>query len=266
MTAHPHRPIRVVLFGGPYLDPPATRFVLALEADPRIELVGVLCQAPAAGLGHRWRELWRRRGLFAFGVLLRDALSAAGRWLASPRRAREGRRLARALAPRRFTVPDVHAPEVLRMVRDWRPDLGAVYGGPILRPELFRIPQSGTLGIHHGRVPEYRGRKTTFWEIYNGEKVAGVTIQRINAGIDTGDVVKAGTVVIGCKGYGRVERETQDLGLRLFVEAILEARSNPMPGTPQPAVKGRHYGQPSGADLLRLWLRILRRRLGARST
>ena len=59
---------------------------------------------------------------------------------------------------------------------------------------------------------------------------------------------------------------TLDRGIRLFVEAILEARARPMSGTPQPAVKGRHYGQPTGADLLRLWLRILARRFGARST
>ena len=266
MSGSPERPIRVVLFGGPYLDAPATRFALALQADPRIDLVGVLCQAPAASRGHRWRDLWRRRGLFAFGVALRNAVSAACRLLTNPALAREEQRLARQLAPRLFTVPDVHAADVLERVRGWRPDLGAIYGGPILRAALFSIPKFGTLGIHHGRVPEYRGRKTTFWEIYNGEQVAGVTIQRINAGIDTGDVVKAGAVTIGCKGYGRIERETQDLGLRLFVEAILEARARPIPGSPQPAVKGRHYGQPTGADLLRLWLRILARRFGARST
>ena len=266
MSGGVDRPIRVALFGGPYLDAPATRFALALRADPRIELVGVLCQAPAAGRAQRWHDLWRRRRLLAIGVLMRNAVFAALRWVANPKLAREQQRLERQLEPLLCTVPDVHAPDVLEMVRAWRPDVGAIYGGPILRAALFSIPEFGTLGIHHGRVPEYRGRKTTFWEIYNGEQVAGVTIQRIDAGIDTGDVVKAGAVTIGRKGYGRIERETQDLGIRLFVEAILEARARPMSGTPQPAVKGRHYGQPTGADLLRLWLRILARRFGARST
>jgi len=59
------------------------------------------------------------------------------------------------------TVPDVHAQAVLERVRAAAPDLGVIYGAPILKPELFGIPPLGTLGIHHGRVPQYRGKKTT---------------------------------------------------------------------------------------------------------
>jgi folate-dependent phosphoribosylglycinamide formyltransferase PurN len=260
------RPIRVVLFSGAYLDGPALSFAAALEAHPSVELLEVLCQAPAAGWQYRLRELWRRRGIFAATVVLRDTLGAALQFLQYPRRALARRHVARQLTRKILTVPDMHAPEILLRVRDWEPDLGAVYGAPILRQALFGIPALGTFGIHHGRVPDYRGRKTTFWEIYNGEKVAGVTIQRIDAGIDTGVIVKAGEVPIANKGYGCVERETQELGQRLFIEAILDARAGVTTGVPQPAVKGRHYGQPKAADFLRLWLRLLRRRLGVRST
>ena len=265
MILESDRPIRVVLFSGAYLDPPALRFALALETHPSVELVAVLCQAGAAGWRSRLRERWKRRGVLALSVVLRDLLGATSRFLRDPRGSLARRALARRLAPRVLTVPDLHATQVLAQVRAWQPELGAVYGAPILRPELFGLPKLGTFGIHHGRVPDYRGRKTTFWEIYNGEKIAGVTIQRINAGIDTGDVVKAGEVPIGNKGYGRVERETQDLGLRLFVEAILEARTGHTVGAPQPAAGGRYYGQPKSADFLKLWLRVLGRRLGARS-
>jgi hypothetical protein len=260
------RPIRIILLSGAYLDPPALRFALALEEHPDIELLEVLCQAPAAGWRFRMRELWQRRGVFAITVVLRDLLGAGIRFIRDPRVTWRQRRLARRLIPKILAVPDLHAPAILDRVRAWQPDLGAVYGAPILRPSLFGIPALGTYGIHHGRVPDYRGRKTTFWEIYNGEKTAGVTIQRINAGIDTGDVVKSGEVPIGSKGYGRVERETQELGQRLFVEAILDAQAGLISRSPQTAAKGRHYHQPKSADFLRLWLRVLGRRLGVRPT
>jgi methionyl-tRNA formyltransferase len=94
--------------------------------------------------------------------------------------------------------------------------------GGRLRAELFEIPALGTLGIHHGRVPQYRGKKTTFWEIYNGERTAGVTIQRVNRGIDTGDIVRMGEVPIGRKGYGRVWREVEALGADLYLQAVLD--------------------------------------------
>jgi folate-dependent phosphoribosylglycinamide formyltransferase PurN len=265
VTAPAGGTIRVVLFSGRFLDPPAMRFALALEAHPCIDLLAILCEAQGEGWRFRLRERWKRRGVLAPFVMLREFLGTAAHALRAPREAIVRQARSGELSSKIWTVADIHAPEVLARVRALRPDLGAVYGAPILRQSLFDIPKLGTYGIHHGRVPAYRGRKTTFWEIYNGEKVAGVTIQRINAGVDTGDIVSSGEVPIGAKGYGRVERETQELGLRLFLEAILDARAVPATAAPQPALPGRHYGQPTAADFLRLWLRVLRRRLGLRS-
>jgi folate-dependent phosphoribosylglycinamide formyltransferase PurN len=266
MSAPLDRPIRVVLISGAYLDPPALRFALELEDHPAVHLAGILCQASGTGWWFRLRERWQRRGLPAVGVELREALSAAVRLARSPAHALARRAAASRLAPRIVTVPDVHAPQVVARVREWQPDLVAVYGAPILRAQLFELAPLGTFGIHHGRVPDYRGRKTTFWEMYNGEDTAGVTIQRLNAGIDTGDVVRSGAVTIGSKSYSQVERETQELGFRLFLDAILEAREGRTRATPQQPVAGRRYGQPTAAHLARLWLRQLRRRLGFRTS
>jgi folate-dependent phosphoribosylglycinamide formyltransferase PurN len=264
MSAPLDRPIRVVQFSGAYLDAPALRFALMLEQDPGIELVGVLCQAPAGGRRLRLAELWRRRGILSVVVALRSLTSAALRFLCAPREFVAARAQAAKLESKVVIAADVHSPDVLEQVRSWRPDLGAVYGAPVLRPVLFEIPALGTFGIHHGRVPDYRGKKTTFWEIYNGERVAGVTIQRIDAGIDRGDVIKAGEVEIGTKCYGRVESETQDLGYQLYVAAILEVRQGVAQYHAQARTPGRHFRQPSAADFVRLWLRVARRRLGMR--
>jgi folate-dependent phosphoribosylglycinamide formyltransferase PurN len=268
MSAPLERPLRVVLFGGTYLDPPALRFAVLLDEHPAIELVEVLCQAEGAGWRFRVTELLRRRRLFALPVLAREMAGTIGRWLHAPRASLALRAAARRVAIKTRTVPDVHAPDVLSRLRALAPDAGAIYGAPILRPELFEIPTLGTLGIHHGRVPEYRGKKTTFWEIYNGERAAGVTIQRVNAGIDSGDVVARGEVPIGRKRYGRVERETQTLGFALFVAALLELRDGRARFEPQPPRQraGRHYRQPSAADFLRFWLRAAARYCGWRRT
>lgn len=267
MSAPLERPIRVVQFSGPYLDPPALRFALLLDAHPEIDLVGVLCQAAGRGWRFRLAELWRRRGVLGASVLMRDLAGAAIRFLRAPSEAMSRRAAVRQLSTKIVTVPDMHAAEALDRVRRWRPDLGVIYGAPVLRRALFEIPDMGTFGIHHGRVPHYRGRKTTFWEIYNGEPAAGVTIQRVNAGIDTGDVVSYGEVPIGAKGYGSVERETQELGFQLFVQSILEARRGSVHYSRQgPGPGGRHYRQPTAVDFIRLWVRVIRRRLGRGAT
>lgn len=249
------RPIRVVFFGGTYLQPGAVRFAALLEADPEIDLVLGLCEGEGSGFRHRLRNLWRRRGPFAVVVLALDLAAECGEFIRAPRESLRLRRLAARALPKFETVPDVHAPGVLERLRALAPDLGVIYGAPILRPELFRIPVLGTLGIHHGRVPQYRGKKTTFWEIYNGERAAGITIQRVNPGIDTGDVVRVGGVEIGRKGYGRVWREVEELGCVLYRQAVLDFKRGCDNATPQdPSVpRGRLYRQPLPRDILRLW-------------
>jgi hypothetical protein len=258
--------IRVVLFGGAYLEPAAQRFLVLVAEHPEMELVGGFCEGPGQGWRPRLTNVWRRRGLFALPVLFLEGLNWLGHFLRHPIEGlRFGRHLGRAMRQVR-TVPDIHAPDVLARVRALSPDIGVIYGAPVLRPELFEIPRLGTLGIHHGRVPDYRGKKTTFWEIYNGERVAGVTIQRVNRGIDTGEIVKRGEVEICNRGYTAVEQDTIALGLSLFEHAILDlyhGRAIFTPQGPRPA-GSRLYRQPGPKDLLALWFRTFRQRLGLR--
>lgn len=257
LTVTEGRPTRVVFFGGAYLQPGAQRFVAMLEAHPEIDLVLGLCEGPGSGWRHRIANLWRRRGLFAIPVLIADV---AGEGIAFLRRPRHWlalrRHLARA-APKIRSVADVHAQPVLDQLRALAPDLGVIYGGPILRPAVFGIPRLGTLGIHHGRVPAYRGKKTTFWEMYNGESEAGITIQRVTAGLDTGDIVRNASVPIGRRSYGRVWREVEELGCQVFIDAVLDMKHGRATFTPQSLQRGPVYRQPSARDLLRFWLRRL---------
>jgi methionyl-tRNA formyltransferase len=142
------------------------------------------------------------------------------------------------------------------------PDLGLIYGSPILKPELYEIPRLGTLGIHHGKVPEYRGNKTTFWAMYNGEPVAGVTIQKVNRGLDTGSVVKSGDVNTEGRTYQAVVHELERLGLDLYIQAILEVKHGTADYKPQNGAKGKLYRNPKPVDFLNFWGRQIRRRVG----
>jgi methionyl-tRNA formyltransferase len=150
-----------------------------------------------------------------------------------------------------------------------RPDLGAVYGGPILRPELFRIPALGTLGIHHGRLPHYRGKKTTFWAMYNGEETVGVAIQRIGTGLDRGEILRDAELATGSMPLPVVRRHLERLGLKLYVEAVLSMRGEEPAFRPQPAGGGALYKDPRAGDIARFWLRYFQRlirRTAARGT
>jgi hypothetical protein len=262
MRSEDGRPIRVVVFGGAYLEPAALEFVSRLEAHPGIDLVGGVCQSEGFGFRSRIADLVRRRGIVAPAVWAVHAGQVGWRFVRAPRRYGALRRNALTALRRFLTVPDIHAPAVLRHVTEMDADLGLIYGSPILKPALFELPRFGTLGIHHGALPEYRGKKTAFWAMYNGETTAGVTIQKINAGLDTGEIVLEGSVPIGTRRFGRVDAEVQQLGLDLYIHAILAVRDGTAVYRPQPAARSPLYRQPTPRQILELWQRQLRRRLG----
>jgi methionyl-tRNA formyltransferase len=162
------------------------------------------------------------------------------------------------IAERIHAVPDLHAEPVLDRVRALDADLGLIYGSPILKPRLFQIPRLGTLGIHHGKMPQYRGKKTTFWAMYNGEETAGVTIQLVNAGIDTGQIIQRGEVRIGRKSIAEVRHELEELGFTLYVQAILDLKRGVARLVPESGPKGKLYKDPRLGDFVRFWWRQLR--------
>ncbi len=245
------RPIRVVLFGGgPTLEPGVRRFICRLAGEPEVEFLAAFCQSVSRSPLSVAGDLWRRRGPLAAPLLLARWAGTAGRFLSGPRSSIEvNRRLARVSGRIHF-VPDIHAPAVLSRVRALAPDLGLIYGSPILRPELFEIPRFGTLGIHHGKMPQYRGKKTTFWAMANGEREAGVTIQKVNAGLDTGDIVSQGAVAIANRAVRKVWRDVEALGLDLYVRAVLDVKSGTARAQPNPGGAGTLYGDPKIGDLV----------------
>jgi len=256
------RPIRVVMFGsGPTLTHDARQFLCRLEERPQIAFLGAFCQAESQSLAAVVKDLWRRRGVLALPLLLAWLANSTTRILFHPRQEAALNQKLVEMSERIHFVTDIHADTVLAQVKALQPDLGLIYGSPILMPKLFKIPKLGTLGIHHGKVPQYRGNKTTFWAMYNGEEVAGVTIQKINAGLDAGSIVREGEVRIGGRSQRAVWRELEALGLDLYIEAILAVWAGTAIYRPQTGPKGKLYRNPRPVDFLHYWLRRLRRRL-----
>lgn len=94
-------------------------------------------------------------------------------------------------------------------------DLGLSIGGPILKPATFAAPSHGTINLHQGKLPEYRGMPPAFWELWNGEREVHVSVHRVEAGLDTGAVIRTGAVP--------VEQYSTPAGVRVRLDAISPA-------------------------------------------
>jgi folate-dependent phosphoribosylglycinamide formyltransferase PurN len=257
-----NRPIRVVMFGsGPKLNSDAKEFLCRLEEHPEIEFLGAYCQAESQSLRAVFLDLWKRRRALAFPLFAVWILNQAFHFVLHPLEEVKLAKKLKNISGRMHFVKNIHAQEVLQQVSAGQPDLGLIYGSPILKPELFEIPRLGTLGIHHGKVPEYRGNKTAFWMMYNDEPCAGVTIQKINQRLDTGMIVKTGEVKAQRRAYRAVVRELEALGLDLYIQAILEVKNGVAEYITQTGGKGSLYRNPKPVDFLKFWGKQIKRRL-----
>ena len=253
------RSIRVVVFtSGPDLEDGLRELLCQLESHADTALMGVIWESEGTTLADAWKDLRRRRGVLAPLLFALDAARRARRRLRPARQKRLGAVL-NQIADRVHVVADMHADPVLEKIRALAPDLGLSYGSPILRPALFEIPSRGTLGIHHGKLPEYRGKKTTFWAIYCGEAYAGVTIQRLTPRLDAGEIVCEGRIRVGRRTLGAVWRRLEALGVALYLQAILAVRDGRADFEPPRGAQGTLFRDPTPRDIAVFWLRWLSR-------
>ena len=106
----------------------------------------------------------------------------------------------------------IRRPDVVEQIRAMAPGVMVVVGyGQIIPRTILDIPPEGILNVHASLLPKYRGAAPIQWAIARGETRTGVTIMRIDAGLDTGDVLLRWETGIG-------EEETAvELGGRLAV-------------------------------------------------
>lgn len=84
----------------------------------------------------------------------------------------------------------VNGVEMCDRIRAFAPDLMVVCGAPLLKPAVFNIPRLGTVNLHFGISPDYRGQHTLFWPLRRGDYAhIGATLHYINEGIDSGPVL-----------------------------------------------------------------------------
>ena len=69
--------------------------------------------------------------------------------------------------------------------------------GRIIPQWMLNLPRFGNINLHGSLLPKYRGAAPIQWAVANGEVVTGVTTMRLDAGLDTGDMLLAQVVPIG---------------------------------------------------------------------
>ncbi|HBE87544.1 MAG TPA: methionyl-tRNA formyltransferase, partial [Elusimicrobia bacterium] len=127
-----------------------------------------------------------------------------------------------------------------------RPDLGVVVAyGRLIKKEELALPPLGFINLHFSLLPKYRGAAPVQWSLINGETETGVTVFRLDEGMDTGPVVaSARTPVDPAEDSPALFGRLTELGRGLLVSAVREIAEGRAAFTPQ-------SGEPSHAPKIR---------------
>ncbi len=130
--------------------------------------------------------------------------------------------IAQSLGGAVTTLDDVNQNTGLEKLRSFNPDLMiSIRFGKILQNEAIGIPRIGTLNLHSGILPQYRGVMASFWSILQGNQEIGTTLHWISdSGIDTGAIVSINKHRVTEASYFAHVHKLYEQGAEQIAEAI----------------------------------------------
>lgn len=141
----------------------------------------------------------------------------------------------------------IRTPELAEWLRALKPEAGVVVGyGKIIPQSVIDIFPRGIINVHASLLPKYRGAAPIEWAIAHGETRTGVTTIRIDAGLDTGDILLQRETEIAPE---ETAIELRPRLARMGAELLLETLRGLQSGTLVP--RPQDHSQASAAPMLR---------------
>ena len=136
----------------------------------------------------------------------------------------------------------------------FEPELAVVVAyGLILPPAILEAPKRGCLNVHASLLPRWRGAAPIQRAILAGDHVTGVTIMRMESGLDTGPMLAAARVPVEDKTSGELHAELAEIGARLLVETV--AQLDQLKPQPQPEIGATYAAKIDKAEARIDWSR-----------
>jgi methionyl-tRNA formyltransferase len=126
--------------------------------------------------------------------------------------------------------------EAVEHIRAWAPDVAVVAAyGQILRPSVLEIPPFGVLNVHASLLPRWRGASPIQGALLAGDTTTGVTIMKMDKGLDTGPILGMRETPIGSEETaGDLEARLAVMGADLLMELMPAYLAGELTPQPQP--------------------------------
>jgi methionyl-tRNA formyltransferase len=127
-------------------------------------------------------------------------------------------------------------PEAMARLQSWAPDLIVVAAfGQILRPALLELPRFGCINVHGSLLPRGRGAAPIQASILAGDQETGITIMKMDPGVDTGPILSQQAISIAPDDTsGTLFARMAPLGAELLLETLPPYLQGELVPRPQP--------------------------------
>ncbi|MCD7735599.1 MAG: methionyl-tRNA formyltransferase [Lachnospiraceae bacterium] len=116
----------------------------------------------------------------------------------------------------------IREPKWIEILKELHPDVIVVVAfGQIIPQAILDLPEYGCINVHASLLPKYRGAAPIQWAVINGERESGVTTMRMDAGLDTGDMIlKAAVPLEKDETGGSLFEKLSSTGAQLLLETL----------------------------------------------
>lgn len=161
-------------------------------------------------------------------------------------------------------IRKLYAPETSHLILTSAAECIFLNGFGIIKEPILSLTPKGVISYHHGDMRYYRGQPPAFWELYNGEKEMGVTIQQLTAELDAGAIISFKKFPIHKRDtLKEVKRRIYQGSIPMAKAAILSLQqANFKPDVLSNNQLGKVYTLPNLRSWVLLQLKILFRKLG----
>lgn len=113
----------------------------------------------------------------------------------------------------------------------------------IIPESMLNLPKYGCINVHGSLLPKYRGASCVQTAILNGDKETGVTIMKMDKGLDTGPIIYQEAIGIGPKDTaGSLYYKLSDLGGKILPGAVKKYINGELAAVPQDDAKANYVG------------------------
>ena len=141
-----------------------------------------------------------------------------------------------------FQPTRIRLEENVEYLRKYDADIIVVAAfGQILPKSILEMKKYGCINVHASVLPKYRGAAPIQWAVINGDEVTGVTIQQMDVGVDTGDIILIKELAIAKdETGGGLFDKLAIVGAEACVEALEQIASGTATRTPQNHEEATH--------------------------